>query len=103
VFDFYDNFAGTSLKYWWTVYEANYSVDNGLFSTGTPSAPSGGYIIANYNASPGVAIEFYGLFSGYNNVGTGANNFQGTFFQISGTYQAHGQEQWNGTHIPTPS
>ena len=48
-------------------------------------------------------MEFHGLFSGHNDVGTGANNFQGTFFQISGTYQARGQEQWNGTRISTPS
>jgi len=103
VFDFYDNFAGTSLKSWWTVHGANYSVDNGLSSTGTPSAPSGEYIVANYNVFPGVAIEFYGLFSGYNNVGTGTNNFQGTFFQIGGAggYQAYGIEQWNGTSIST--
>jgi hypothetical protein len=48
-------------------------------------------------------MEFCGPFSGHNDVGTGANNFQGTFLQISGTYQARGQGQWNGIRIFTPS
>ncbi|MEM3862399.1 MAG: hypothetical protein QW203_07975, partial [Thermoplasmatales archaeon] len=47
VFNFYDNFAGTSLKSVWTVPSgSNYKVDNGFIAT-----PSGGSTTAVYNPS----------------------------------------------------
>ena len=98
MFNFYDNFVGTRLNSSkWTVYGVNYTVNNSLYSTGSPNP---GYIIANYNIYPGDVIMFYGLFSGFNNIGTGKNNFQGTFFQIF-NYFAHGQEQFNNSGATT--
>ncbi len=58
VFNFYDNFAGTSLNTnKWTVSGITYTVDNGF--TATATAPSG-YIYSSIKVNPGEVIEIYG-------------------------------------------
>ena len=95
VFNFYDNFAGTQLSGKWITHNVNYVVSNGLNVTGTPSAS--GWIYTNFNVAPNDSVGFYGLFSGYNNIGTeGSQSFEGVFFQMCGNACNHGQEQFPG-------
>ena len=62
VFNFYDNFAGTSLSSKWTVSGVTYSVNNGI--TMTAAAATNDYITSSsFTASTGV-VDFYGYIWG---------------------------------------
>ncbi len=62
VFNFYDNFAGTTLDTSrWTNSGITYTVNNGFTATSTAAS---GYIYSGTQISPGSVIEFYGDLGG---------------------------------------
>ncbi len=101
VFNFYDNFAGTSLNTnKWTDEGITYTVNNGF--TATSTAPSG-YIYSSTQVTPPYVIEFYGNLGGQSTgttaetggmkiPATNANNFYGVAigsgYPASGSYLA---------------
>ena len=56
VFNFYDNFAGTSLPSGWAVYSGggSYSVNNGLIVTSTSSSSTESIESPTFNSNPGI-------------------------------------------------
>ncbi len=88
VFNFYDNFSGTSLDSQWSTALASgltYSVNNGLSVT-QASVLVASIISSSYQVSPPVIAEFYGTIWQATNamaidMGVGTNNSCGSFIQ----------------------